>query len=377
MDSMLATLQSKEFLGITLDQYSIAFLAILGGFLLRWILVSLITHAERRAESTTTTFDELILNALGKPVGWICVLAGLWAAFVYLPLPKEPVDVDKFVRALLQAVSVIFAVWFLLRLTDGVTTYLRGKAAESESKLDDQLVPIARNTAKTFFVVIGVVVIAQDLGYSVTSLLAGLGLGGMAIALASKDTLSNLFGSLVIFIDRPFHVGDWIEMGNLEGTVEEVGLRVTRIRTFANSLITLPNAQLTTSSINNWSRMKKRRIKMTVGLTYDTTPEQMKQAVEKIREIIREDPDIHNDFFLVNFHEFGAYSLDIFIYCFTVTTVWAEYLQARQELLLKIMQAVNEMGLEFAFPTQTLHLAGDSEKKQPGEPNAMQRETPL
>ncbi len=376
MDSYIQILREHQFLGITLDQYIIALLAILGGFVLKWVLVSAITHAERRAESTKTAFDDLILNALAKPVGWTCALAGLWAAFVYLPLPEEPVDIDRFVRSMLQAVSVVIAVWFLLRLTNGMTEYMTRKASETESRLDDQLVPIVRNTAKTFFIVIGVVIIAQDLGYSVTSLLAGLGLGGMALALASKDTLSNLFGSIVIFIDRPFHVGDWIEMGEIEGTVEEVGLRVTRVRTFANSLITLPNSQLTTTSINNWSRMKKRRIMMTVGLTYDTTPQQMQQAVEKVREIIREDDNIHNDFFLVNFHEFGAYSLDIFIYCFTVTTVWGEYLQARQELLLKIMAAVEEMGLEFAFPTQTIQMA-KPEKPLPGEPEAMQRQKPL
>ena len=152
---------------------------------------------------------------------------------------------------------------------------------------------------------------------------------------------------------------------------------MTRIRTFANSLITIPNAQFTTTVINNWSRMRKRRIKITLGLTYDTSSGQMEQAVESIRRIIREDEKLDHDFFLVNFTDFNAYSLDIFVYCFTVTTNWSEYLQARQELLLKFMDAIRGLGLEFAFPTQTIQLAGfNDDGKLPGEPESMPGELP-
>jgi MscS family membrane protein len=206
----------------------------------------------------------------------------------------------------------------------------------------------------------------------VGSLLAGLGIGGVAIALASKDTVANLFGSLVIFLDKPFQIGDWIEMGSIEGTVEEVGLRTTRVRTFANSLITIPNAKFTTEAVNNWSRMKKRRIKMTVGLTYDATPDKVEEAVLRIREIIAADEKIRNDFYLVNFDNLGPSSLDLFVYCFTETTNWAEFLQAKQEFLLKIMRAVEELGLEFAFPTQTLHV-----ESLPEDPGVLTRQRPL
>jgi len=220
-----------------------------------------------------------------------------------------------------------------------------------------------------------VVMILQNLGYSVTSLIAGVGLGGAALALASKDTVANLFGSLVIFIDRPFQIGDWVEIGPVEGTVEEVGLRVTLIRTFANSLITVPNAQLTTTAINNWSRMRKRRIKLTLGLTYDTTPDKMEAAVEAVREVLRQEERIDQSFFLVNFTDLGAHSVDIFVYCFTITTRWDEHLQIRQDVLLKFMRAIKDLGLQFAFPTQTIHLAG-MEKPGMGIPPAMKRELP-
>ncbi len=358
MENLLDIAQ-QTFFGISVEQYIFAFLLILGGFVLRLIILTSISRGIKLAKRTSHQFDDVILEAIHKPVGQAAILAGVWLAISILPLPEEPVDVDRFVSALLKAFSIMLAIWLSVRLTDGLSVVLLERAKETETPLDDQLIPIGRNTAKVFFFVIGGVIILQDLGYSVSSLLAGLGIGGMALAFASRDTLANLFGSLVIFIDRPFHVGDWIEMGEIEGTVEEVGLRVTRIRTFANSLITLPNSQLTTTPINNWSRMKKRRIKMTIGLTYSTSPEQLNQAVEKIREILRHDKKISQDFFLVNFHEFGPYSLDIFIYCFTITTSWSEYLQARQELLLEIMAEVQNSGLEFAFPTQTVHLANE------------------
>jgi MscS family membrane protein len=138
--------------------------------------------------------------------------------------------------------------------------------------------------------------------------------------------------------------------------VEEVGLRTTRVRTFANSVVTVPNLLFTSNAINNWSMMKKRRIKMTIGITYSTSAKKVDQLVQKIRKIIENDDKIRNDFYLVNFDNFGPSSLDIFIYCFTITTDWADFLQVKQEFMLKIIDCVNELDLEFAFPTQTVHV---------------------
>jgi len=148
-------------------------------------------------------------------------------------------------------------------------------------------------------------------------------------------------------------------------------MRTTRIRTFANSLITLPNSKLTTTSINNWSRMKKRRIKTTLGLSYNTPPEKVEAAVNLIRDLIRNDPKIRDDFFLVNFHNFGPSSLDIFIYCFTRTTNWAQFMDDRQAFFLDIMKGFQQLGVEMSFPTQTIHI-----ESMPGEPKAMTSERP-
>ena len=361
--------------GITVEKYVISFLFILAGFVARWIILGIIKRLRRLAGKTRTPLDDIFLESLGQPLGAVAVLVGIWIAVAVFRLPTEPIDVQRLVHAAMESAVVIVAIWFGVRIVEGFGRHWKEVAGQTETRLDDQLVPIATKSAKVFLWIIGGVIVVQNMGYSVASLLAAFGLGGAAIAFAAKDTLSNFFGAIVIFVDRPFHVGDWIEVGDYEGTVEEVSLRVTRIRTFPNSLITIPNAIFTTSVVDNWSRMKKRRIKLNIGVTYDTPREKLEEAVNTIRGILEADEHIHQDFFMVYFTDFGAYSLDILVYCFTVTTNWSEHMRVRQEVLLKIMDAVQGLGLDFAFPTQTLHLRGNGLPPE-GAPSAMTRQLP-
>jgi MscS family membrane protein len=337
-------------------KYYIALLSVLFGFVGRRIVTMVSNRLLRFAEKTRFKLDDIFISSLQKPLEWAMVLFGVFGALFLLDLPKEPIDFVKFRFSMFKTTGIVAVVWICVRLADGFGMLWEEKAKKTESKLDDQLVPIVRRSFKVFLYIIGIVFILQNLGYSVTSLLAGFGLGGAALAFASKDTVANLFGSMVIFLDKPFQIGDWIEMDSIEGTVEDVGLRTIRVRTFSNSVITVPNSKFTTNAVNNWSRMKKRRIKMTIGVTYSSSPGKLEALVEKIRDIIRQDKNLKQDFFLVNFSGFGPSSLDIFIYCFTESTVWAEFLQARQEFMIKIMHAVKELGLDFAFPTQTVHI---------------------
>jgi len=255
--------------------------------------------------------------------------------------------------------------WGLFNLVSLLDVYLAQWVTRTESMLDDNLLPFVRKSLRAFIIFIAVLMTIQNLGYSISGLLASLGIGGLAVALAAKDTLSNIFGSLMIILDRPFHIGDWIKAGDLEGTVEEVGFRSTKIRTFAKTLISVPNSTLTNMAIDNFSRMPRRRIKLTVGVTYEATPQQMRDAVAGIRALLRNHPAIDQEFFLVNFTDFGASSLDIMVYCFTTTTVWGEYLAAREELCLQIMELLEGMGLEIAFPTRTLYVKGKAGDMQP------------
>lgn len=381
MDS-LDELLSTALFGITVQQILFAALAVTVGFFGGRLVERVLDGIAKRTPGGS--MREAVVSAIGRPCAWAVRVAGIWVALKGMPLEAvEAMDVDTLVDRLAQGASIAVATWLGVRVVQGVSDVLTLRAGATEGTFDDQLVPIFRKAAITLLLVAGAVMIIQNLGYSAASLLAGFGLGGAALAFASKDTVANFFGSIVIFVDRPFQIGDWVEVGEVEGTVETVGIRVTRIRTFANALLTIPNATFTTSPINNWSRMKKRRIKMTIGLTYDTTPDKMRQAVEAIREIIRNDDRLHQDFFLVNFYDFGASSLDIFCYLFTRTTNWAEHMQIREEFMLRVMASMKGLGLDFAFPTTTVHLAGGGQPSPraptlpKGAPKAMERDLPL
>ncbi len=381
VESFLGT----EFFGVTVQQLLFAAVALTLGFVVGRVLERVIEGVAKRTPEGA--LSRAVVSAFVRPAGWMVRVGGIWVALKGMPLETvTATDLDMLVDHLTQGASVAVATWLGVRVVGGVADVLSERAGKTEGTFDDQLVPVFRKSAIAFLVITGVVMIVQNLGYSVASLLAGFGLGGAALAFASKDTVANFFGSIVIFVDRPFQIGDWIEVGDVEGTVETVGIRVTRIRTFSNAQLTVPNATFTTNPINNWSRMKKRRIKMTVGLTYDTSPDKMRQAVEAIRRIIKDDDRLHQDFFLVNFFDFGPSSLDIFCYFFTRTTNWAEHMQVREEFMLRVMEAMRGLGLAFAFPTTTVHLAGGEAGQQravampelpAGTPKSMQRDTPL
>ncbi len=346
----------NQLLGVSLIDIILAFSVILAGFFFRKIILLLFGKIIQTAEQSRFRYDGPFLKSLSKPLGWITPMISIYLASRILQLPSEPVDLERFAAALFRASWILLGIWMSLRLYEVVCDIWGDLATRTDTVLDDQVIPILRKSGRVFLILFGMVLFVQNMGYSVGSLVASLGLGGAALALASKDTLANLFGSLVIFFDRPFQMGDWIQVEQFEGTVEDIGLRTIRIRTFADSVITVPNSFFTTSVINNWSRMEKRRIKMTIGLTYDTSAAQMQTALESLKSVILEDQKLHHDFFLVNFTGFGSSSLNILIYCFTVTTAWQEYMEAQEEFLLKIMLTIEELGLEFAFPTQTLHL---------------------
>jgi MscS family membrane protein len=178
----------------------------------------------------------------------------------------------------------------------------------------------------------------------------------MAFALAAKDTAANLFGSLVIFSDKPFKKGDWILTPNVEGTIESIGIRSTRVRTFAQALVSVPNAVMANSAITNWSEMGKRRIKMRLGLTYSTNTTQMENILKDLREMLKNHSDVHQDTIMVHFDEFQDSSLSLFCYFFTTTTVWSEFLEVRENINLKIMKIVEQNGAAFAFPSQSVYV---------------------
>ncbi len=268
-----------------------------------------------------------------------------------------------------QAASLLTAGALLLlglRAVDIFTDELRRRAAKTENRLDDQIVPLAATILKAAVVLFGVLLVLGNLGVNVTSLVAGLGLGGLAIALAAQDSIRNLLGGVTILADRPFQVGDWVVVSGIEGTVEHVGFRSSRVRTFYNSVVTVPNARIVDAHVDNMGLRRWRRYKATLGLTYHTRPEQVQAFVEGVRALIRSNPGTRKDYYIVEFHGFGAASLDIMVYCFIDASSWNEELRTRHVLNLDIMRLAEDLGVEFAFPTQTLHVASS-----PGQPPAI------
>jgi len=291
-----------------------------------------------------------------RPLGLLSMAAIWWAGLNMLALPAQAMVVLLVAVKILVALS---AIWAGFRVVDFVSAYLQRLARQTDNKLDDALVPLVRKTLKVFITVIGIIFIASNLNLNVSGLLAGLGLGGLAFALAAKDMVQNLFGSITVLLDQTFHVGDWVVIGDIEGTVEEVGLRSTRIRTFYNSEIILPNSRLITASVDNMGKRRFRRMSCKLSLTYDTAPEKIEAFCEGVRELVRLHPFMRKDYYHIYLNEMAAASLEILVYVFWKTPDWSTELRERHRFLLDILRLAERLGVDFAFPTQTIYLKQD------------------
>jgi MscS family membrane protein len=324
------------------------------GIALDWLLVALAQAVV--AGRLRERVDELPPGELHKalrPLG-IVAMALAWKAG--LPFLALPVDVLAVLRVAVRFVLAAGVVWAAYRLVDVVSAVLEARAERTRNRFDNLLVPLVRKSLKVFIGAFGLVFVADTLDIEVSSLLAGLGLGGLAVALAAQDTVKNLFGSLTVLVDRPFSVGDWVVVGDHEGTVEEVGFRSIRIRTFYNSLITLPNSNLISSSVDNYGARRFRRWSTRLGIAYDTPPERIEAFCEGIRELVRRHPTTRKDTFHVYLNAFGDSALEVLLYVFFEEPDWGAELASRHRLALDVLRLADTLGVEFAFPTRTVWL---------------------
>ena len=303
--------------------------------------------------------DEVIVP-VARPISFLVIFPLL---ILLVPVLQLPIGMSKYVILGLRAIWPIFAIVFLYKMVDIVSIYLGKLADKTESTLDDQLVPLLRKVLKTFVIIVGGLFILDNLEFDITGLIAGLSIGGLAFALAAQDTIKNFFGSLMIFVDRPFQVGDWITSGNVDGTVEEVGFRSTRIRTFRNSLMYIPNGIITNQMIDNHGLRVYRRFMTNIALTYDTPPELIEVFVEGLKEIVKKHPDTRKDYFEIHFNDMADSSLNVLFYIFFKVPSWSDELRARHEVLLEVVRLAEVLGVNFAFPTQTLHVETFPEKE--------------
>ncbi len=310
-------------------------------------------------QKTANKFDDELLAALDRPIDYLFILIGANVALSILNIEESLYEV---INHILRSGFIFILFWALLNFLTQLTNNLHKVTDKFENKVSHDVANFIVKSVRFFILIIGFIAVLQEWGYNVSGFLASLGLVGMAFALAAKDTAANLFGSLVIFTDKPFNVGDWIKTPQVEGTIETVGIRSTKIRTFAQALVTVPNAVLANSAILNWSRMGKRRIKMNIGVTYDTPVATVEKIVQDIKKMLQNHPGIDQEVLHVHFSEFAASSLNIFCYYFTATTNWGEFMQIREDTYFKIMQIVESHNAQFAFPTQTIHINNENEK---------------
>ena len=315
-------------------------------FLLRRITSIVLLHQEGEEERK-------IERKLWRPVG-LLVQALVW--YTGTTLVDLPTVMTTILLVGLKCFAVAAGVWTGFLLINLLSAYLARQALKTNSKFDDLIVPLMSKSLKVFVVIIGILTCAQTLSFPMAGLLGGTAIGGMALALAAQDAVSNLFGSITVLVDRPFEIGDWIVTGDVEGTVETVGFRSTRIRTFYNSQITVPNSNLTTAIVDNMGRRRYRRIKSILGVQYDTSAAQIDAFCEGIRELIRRHPYTRKDYYHVYFNGFGNNSLNIMLYCFLECPDWAVELREKHRLFVDILELAKRLSVSFAFPTRTLHL---------------------
>jgi len=353
------TLGQKLF-GISLWQLILAFLIIVVGTFIRRLLQ---TYVEAKIaalfEKTKATWDDMLFEAIRRPLNAFIMMGAIHIAAFILVFRIERFPSNFIGKSYTVCLGIII-IWGVYRLVDVVANYLDEVLSKDDTELRGQFTPLATRAMRIFIVVIGSLTVLATIGVNVNGLIGGLAVGGIAISMAAADTVANFIGTFNILTDKPYKVGDWISIGSdVDGTVEEIGFRSTKIRTFGKTLLTVPNGKINKATVNNWSRMPKRRVKMTIGVTYDTAPAQMRELLDRIEKLLREDESVDQEYMLVQFTDFGPSSLDIFIYYFTKSTVWKEYLDARQHVNLKIMDILEDMKLEFAFPTQTVHLTAE------------------
>jgi len=333
-------------------------LGLVAGFLAAWIVGRFAGRVtswvlRRVVTRTKASWDDEVVRRLGAPLTFGWTIAIVWTARSGLDLPER---VDHMLVRGLRAAIVAGIFWGALRTIDVLGAALSQSGWAKERPSSRALILLGRRVSKTLIVAMGLITVVADLGYPVASLLAGLGVGGVALALASQKTVENLFGAFSIGVDQPFRVGDFIRLDDMVGTVEALGLRSTRIRTLDRTLVAIPNSRVSEMKTESYAARDRIRLACTIGVEYGTTAAQMRQVLEGLSTVLKEHPKFWTEGYMVRFKEFGASSLDIEVMAWFTTSDWNEFVAIREGILLQFMEVVEKAGTSFAFPSQTVYV---------------------
>lgn len=341
--------------GNTATHYVISAVFIVGAILLRRFLTTIFfNQLKKLASKTETTLDDKLFPAMESPVATFVMVTGIFAALKVLKLSETA---DHSIAAGSTVAFSLVTFWGLLRAFDAIIDHAAEIAKVKQMGIA-AFMPWIKKSLIAGFVVVGTLMTVQSLGYNVSTILQGLGIGGLAFALAAQDTIANLFGSLVVAIDQPFKIGETVKIGVHTGTVEDIGLRSTKIRLLDKSLVVMPNKLVSSEAIVNLSRFTQRRVEQVIGLTYDTTPDQLAVIVEDFRGILLAEPEVDPTSVMVFFRDLSASSLDVWVVYASRGADLKEGFALKQRMNLAIMRAVAARRLSFAYPTSVMHLEG-------------------
>lgn len=347
MDALTETL----YLGNTLLQWLTAAGIIVGSVIVAKILYWMFGGMARKlTRRTRTRLDDLLIDMLEEPVVFAVIIIGIWFGLGRLDMPE---NLSNWIGMGYQLLIVFNVAWFVVRFLDAlIEEYIVPLVEKTEGELDDQLLPIIRKAMKITIWAMALVIALNNAGYDVGALLAGLGIGGLAFALAAQDTVANLFGGFTIFADKPFTINERVVLDGYDGIVEEIGIRSTRLRTLAGRLVTIPNSRIANNVVENISSEPGRKVVMTLGLTYDTDENGMQKAMDLLKGITAAEVGVDDERTLVAFSGFGDFSLNILLIYWIRKE--ADILDVQTRVNMKILETFNGNKLEFAFPTQTI-----------------------
>lgn len=350
---MFENILTKIYYGNSVEAWAIALGIILGAFIigkaLYWIFGNII---KKITSKTETKLDDILVDMLEEPAMLAIILGGFWYGIHSLILPLGVLD---FFNKALWVVIILNIAWFISRFFEAlVTEYLTPYAKKSDGDFDDQILPIVRRGVKLVIWILAIIVALDNAGYNIGAVLAGLGIGGIALAMAARDTVANIFGGVMIFLDKPFKIKDKIKIEGFEGTVEEIGIRSTRIKTLAGTLVTIPNSTFTENPVENITLEPAKRIITTLGLVYDSNEKDLEKAMNIIEKIAKKNQDKITDEYKIGFTNFNSFSLDITFTYFIKKE--ADILKTQTSINLEILKEFNKNKLSFAFPTQTIEI---------------------
>lgn len=349
--------------GIPFKRFAIFFFIILSTFVAKFILFNVIDKKIAKLRMTKSETISIITGAIKDPLGYLILVQGLYIGIISLQPPEKvgPFEIFSVVHTIYVLAISFIVLYFTFRIIDIVALYVNKKAKDVNSSIDEQIASLIIKSLRMLVVTVGLLSILNNFGYNITSLVAGLGLGGLAMALAAQTTLSNLFGSVTIFSDKPFHIGDTIQIGDTNGTVEEVGFRTTHIRRSDQALVIVPNSKFVNTEIINYSAMTKRKIEFYLRITQDASTYDIKAVVDGIKKIIEEDEIFDHSSYVVRFTDFGEWSLNIYVYSLVRTTDAAKFQAIREDLNIKIMRLLDDLNIEIARPSQTVYIYNDND----------------